>query len=125
MKDADKDEMNLRKEFKKASNDYLNSIQVYDADIGNQTLDNHKTQGELDDTLGELATIKEEYEIRLEEKKKRDEIALIMQKKNDDQNEKMDRLERACEFIQAHWRGLLEQRIMEKARKKKKKKKKK
>jgi len=43
MKDADKDEMNLRKEFKKASNDYLNSIQVYDADIGNQTLDNHKT----------------------------------------------------------------------------------
>jgi hypothetical protein len=63
--------------------------------------------------------------MRLEEKRKRDEIALIMQKKNDMQNEKMDKLERACEFIQAHWKGLQEQRIMEKARKKKKKKKKK
>lgn len=63
--------------------------------------------------------------MRLEEKRKRDEIAAIMQKKNDEQNEKMDKLERACEFIQAHWRGLLEQRIMEKARKKKKGKRKK
>lgn len=125
MKDADKEELNMRKEFKKASNDYLNSVQVYDADIGNQTLDNAKTQAEYDEALADLNGIKEEYNIRLEEKKKRDEIAAIMQKKNDAQSEKMEKLERACEFIQAHWRGLQEQRIMDKARKKKKKKKKK
>ena len=124
-KEADTEEGKQRKEFKTTSNNYLNSVQVYDADIGNQTLDNAKTQAEYDDTQQDLNQIKEEYDMRLEEKRKRDEIAAIMQKKNDEQNAKMDKLERACEFIQAHWRGLQEQRIMEKARKKKKKKKKK
>jgi hypothetical protein len=37
----------------------------------------------------------------------------------------MQRLERASEYIQAHWRGLLARKDMEKARKGKKKKKKK
>lgn len=58
--------------------------------------------------MDELKTIKEEYELLVEEKKKRDIIALIMKKKNDLQNEKLDKLERATEFIQAHWRGLIE-----------------
>jgi len=58
--------------------------------------------------VDELKTIKEEYELLVEEKKKRDIIALIMKKKNDLQNEKLDKLERATEFIQAHWRGLIE-----------------
>jgi len=49
--------------------------------------------------MADLNQIKEEYEMRLEEKKKRDQIAAIMQKKNDDQKAKMDKLERACEFI--------------------------
>ena len=33
--------------------------------------------------MADLNQIKEEYDMRLEEKKKRDEIAAIMQKKND------------------------------------------
>jgi len=37
--------------------------------------------------------------MRVEEKRKRDEIAAIMQHKNDLQNEKMERLERATEFM--------------------------
>jgi hypothetical protein len=37
----------------------------------------------------------------------------------------MQKLERASEFMQAHWRGLLARKDMEKARKGKKKKKKK
>ncbi len=34
----------------------------------------------------------------------------------------MEKLERASEFLQAHWRGLLARKEMEKVRKKKKKK---
>jgi len=50
-KEADTEEGKLRKDFKTTSNNYLNSVQVYDADIGNQTLDNAKTQAEYDDTI--------------------------------------------------------------------------
>lgn len=50
-KEADTEEAKLRKDFKTTSNNYLNSVQVYDADIGNQTLDNAKTQAEYEDTL--------------------------------------------------------------------------
>ena len=63
--------------------------------------------------------------MRLEEKRKRDEIEAIMKKKNDAENARMDRLVKASEYIQAHWRGLLARRDAEKARKGKKKKKKK
>ena len=102
----DKSELGFRKDFKKAAQDFGNTVNTYDSEIGNQTLDNAKTQAEYDDTMADLNQIKEEYDMRLEEKKKRDEIAAIMQKKNDSQNEKMEKLTSACEFIQAHWKGL-------------------
>jgi predicted Fe-S protein YdhL (DUF1289 family) len=41
-----------------------------------------------------------------EEKRKRDEIAAIMKAKNDEQQAIMDKMIRASEFIQAHWRGM-------------------
>jgi hypothetical protein len=49
----------------------------------------------------------------------------IMKKKNDEQQKQMNLLHRGADWIQAHWRGLLARREMEKARKGKKKKKKK
>jgi len=48
-----------------------------------------------------------------------------MKKKNDEQQKQMNLLHRAAEWMQAHWRGLLARREMERARKGKKKKKKK
>ena len=43
--------------------------------------------------------LREEYKLRLQERKKRDEIAAIMQKKNDEQNAKIEKLSKASEFI--------------------------
>jgi hypothetical protein len=63
--------------------------------------------------------------MRVEEKKKRDQIAAIMQKKTDEQKVLMNKLVRASEYLQAHWRGLQARKEAEKARKGKKKKKKK
>ena len=48
-----------------------------------------------------------------------------MKRKNDEQQKQVDLLNRASEWLQAHWKGLLARREMEKARKGKKKKKKK
>jgi hypothetical protein len=100
-------------------------MEQYDNELKTQTKDNANTMGEYEGTLADLNNMKEEYNMLLEEKRKRDEIAAIMQQKKDMQNEKMDKLIRASEYIQAHWRGLQERKIMEKARKGKKKNKKK
>lgn len=68
---------------------------------------------------------KELLEMRKEEKRKREELAIFMQKRNDEQKEILDRLAKASEYIQAHWRGLLARKDMEKQRKGNKKKKRK
>ena len=93
------DETNMRKEFKKASNDLISFTQQYDVDITNYTIDNQKSMAEYDDTLADLKAIKEDYDMRVEEKRKRDEIAAIMQLKNDMQKAKMEKLERATEYM--------------------------
>jgi len=66
--------------------------------------------------------MKESLAMLQEEKRKRDEIAAIMKKKADEQQAIMDKMIRASEFIQAHWRGMQERRLMEKSMKGKKKK---
>ena len=48
-----------------------------------------------------------------------------MMQKNEEQLKQMNLLNKAAEWVQGHWRGLLARREMEKARKGKKKKKKK
>jgi hypothetical protein len=79
---------------------------------------------ELDDKFYELNQLKSEWEQRLEENRKQQEIQKIIERKETEQRKKMELLTRGAEWIQAHWRGLLARRDAEKARKKNKKKKK-
>jgi predicted house-cleaning noncanonical NTP pyrophosphatase (MazG superfamily) len=69
--------------------------------------------------------VAEEYKQRYDERQKREEILTIMKRKNEEQQKQLNLLHRAADWVQAHWRGLLARREMEKARKGKKKKKKK
>lgn len=82
----------LRKDFKKVSSSYTENMKQYDNELKNQTKDNEKTLAEYDDTLADLNNMKEQYNMLLEEKRKRDEIAAMMQKRKDEQNAKMDKL---------------------------------
>ena len=115
----------MRKIYKQAATNYQTNMSDYDREVQNQTIDNQKAQAEYDEVYADLQQTKEEYNMRLEEKRKRNEIAELMQKKDDEQNARMDKLDKAAQFMQAHWRGLLARKDMEKARKGKKKKKKK
>ena len=65
----------------------------------NHTRDKEKALAEYEDVNGELQGVKDEYEILMQERKKREEIAAIMKKKNDEQNLVMDKLTKASEFI--------------------------
>jgi hypothetical protein len=82
----------LRKDFKKVSSSYTENMKQYDNELKNQTKDNEKTRAEYEDTLADLNNMKEQYNMLLEEKRKRDEIAAMMQKRKDEQNAKMDKL---------------------------------
>ena len=114
-----------RKNFVKVFQDYHNVVGDYDKDLFFNSAENNKVQGEYEETANDLKEIEQEYNDRVEARRKRDEISAMMQKKKDEQNAKIEKLSRACEWIQAHWRGMLARKEMEKARKGKKKKKKK
>ena len=96
----------------------------YDRTIKGENRNKDKYQAELDDTMADLNQMQEEYNMLMVERKKREEIAAIMQRKNDEQSSAMDKLVKASEFIQAHWRGKEERKLAEKLLKKGKKKRK-
>lgn len=114
----------MREDYKRADRVYTDNLQNYDAEMRQQTKANEQTEEQFEQVHHELDLVTEEFNQRAEERKKREEIMEIMKKKNDEQQEKMNQLGKAADWIQAHWRGLLARREMEKARKKKKKKKK-
>lgn len=123
MKNNKDAELGLRREYRKSHNAYSDNMNSYDYEMKNQTREKEKYLAEFDDTNGELASVKDEYEVLMQERKKREEIAAIMKRKNDEQSLIMDKLVKASEFIQAHWRGMQERKLMEKAMKGKKKRK--
>lgn len=114
-----------RKEFVKVFQNYHNNVNQYDQEMTGTTAENDKYNGEYEDTAMDLREIEAELKQRFEERRKREEVNAIMQKKKAEQNAKIEKLAKACEYIQAHWRGLLARNEMAKARKGKKKKKKK
>lgn len=103
---------------------YLN-IQSYDTEIGASEETNMKMKLDYDDTATDLAQAREEYELLREEARKREEIAAILERKNAEFSEKMNKISKASEYIQAHWMGMLARKERDKAMKGKKKKKKK
>ena len=78
------------------------------------------TEADLKDQEYQLSQIRDQWAERLEEKRKREALALIMRKKEEQQRKEMDTLNKAAQFLQAHYRGMLARKDMEKARKGKK-----
>ena len=103
----------------------MDALQAYDAEMKEQSRAKEQAKEQFEQVNHEKFLVSEEYNTRLEERKKREEILAIMKKKNDEQLKQMNLLHRAAEWMQCHWRGLLARREMERARKGKKKKKKK
>jgi len=68
----------------------------------------------------QLKQIQESYEERLEEKRKRENLKAIMDKKEAEQRKKIATLNKAAQFLQAHYRGMVARRDMERAKKNKK-----
>lgn len=91
----------------------------------NQSEEKAGLMREFEEQHKELMQYKEEYELRKKEREKREEIAMIMKQKKEEQEKEHRQLERAAEWIQAHWRGLIARKDASRIGKKGKKKKKK
>lgn len=115
----------LRKEYKRSFTNYTSSVQNYDGDLKNQERDNKEADKQFNDVIHELDTVKTTYNDLLEEKRKREALNQFMQMKKDEHEEKMNKVIRASEYIQAHYCGMLERKAFEKIAKKIKKAKKK
>ena len=67
-----------------------------------------------------MAEIRAQWEERLEENRKRDELQKIIDERKAKQQKVLDTLNKAAQFLQAHWRGMVGRREIEKSRKGKK-----
>lgn len=67
-----------RKNYVKVFQDYHNNMNQYDQEQFATTAENKKVEDEYEDTANDLREIQSEYEQRIEERRKREEIAAIM-----------------------------------------------
>jgi hypothetical protein len=116
-------ENKMRDEHGKTERGYDEILKQYDSEMYDKAKEIEKQITSKNETENELRQCQEQYNMRLEEARKQNEIEAMIQAKEEEQRKIMARLERGAAWIQAHWKGLVARKDMEKARKKKKKKK--
>lgn len=119
------DEVRLTAAFEAADRQYTDALAQYDFEMRTHVEELKNAQNEFEEKAHEKNQLKEEWEQRLDEKRKHNEIQTIIKQKEEENERKRLLLDNAAQWVQAHWRGLLARREGEKARKKNKKKKKK
>lgn len=103
----------------------IEKLTDYDEEMNQETEHMNKVGTDAKDIRGELEATTENYNQRMEERKKRREEEERIAARKAKMDKERQQLVNAAEWVQAHWRGLVTRREMEKGRKKKKKKKKK
>jgi hypothetical protein len=119
-----KEEEKLRKDFERAENNCRDSIRTYDKDMekNHESLNNLKEQ--YAKVQEELAIVENLYRGKMEEKRRQQEEEMKRKKLEQEREQQLNTLNRAAEWIQAHYRGLITRRANNKKGKKGKKKKK-
>jgi hypothetical protein len=111
-----KREQGLYTGFDQETNAYQSAVDQYDTDLKNATTLKEKEEKILKEQEHSLSQLNEQWKERMEEKRKREELTAIMTKKKEEQEKQMAQLNKAAEWIQAHWRGLMERRDAEKVK---------
>ena len=103
-----------------ADKQYTEALNSYDTEMSEKTKEKNEAEADCQDAEYQLSQIREQWSERIEERRKREALKAIMDKKEADQRKKQDTLNKAAQFLQAHYRGMLARREMERARKGKK-----
>mmetsp|Transcript_17243 Transcript_17243/g.16895 ORF Transcript_17243/g.16895 Transcript_17243/m.16895 type:complete len:312 (-) Transcript_17243:24-959(-) len=124
-KEDPENEEKLRKDFDRAENNCRDSILNYDKDMekNHESLNNLKEQ--YSKVQEELSLVENLYRGKLEEKRRKEEEIMKKQKLEQERDQQIGMLDKAAEWIQAHYRGLITRRAYNKKGKKGRKGKKK
>lgn len=113
-----KEEEKLRKDFERAENNCRDSIKTYDKDMdkNNESLSNLKEQ--YAKVQEELAIVENLFRGKMEEKKRKLEEEMKRKKLEQEREQQLNTLNKAAEWVQAHYRGLITRRAFNKKGKK-------
>ena len=114
------DEKQLVTQYDGADKQYTEALASYDVDMADKTKEKNEALTDCTDAEYQLKQFQEQWEERMEERRKRDNLKAIMDKKEAEQRKKRDTLNKAAQFLQAHYRGMVARRDMAKASKGKK-----
>jgi hypothetical protein len=114
-------EVKLREDHGKTERGYDEILKQYDQEMYDKTKEIEKAETSKKETENELKQCEEQYQMRVEEARKQNEIENMIQIKEEQQAKIMSKLAKGAAWIQAHWKGLLARKEMEKALKKKRK----
>ena len=88
--------------------------------MGEKTKEKQEAEADCQDAEYQLTQIREQWAERIDERRKREALKAIMDRKEAEQRKKLDTLNKAAQFLQAHYRGMVARKDMERARKGKK-----
>ena len=120
---AEKEERELEKQNENKFDALHAMYQQHDAEITSAETAKQKNQEDYNDTLADLKVAQETFDLLKEDARKRDEVAQILERKNKEFTEKMEKLNKATSYIQAHYMGMVARKERDKAMKGKKKRK--
>ena len=121
VKKANQDaEKALMGNFENADKAYTDALDSYDTEMREKNKERDDTKADLDEQEYHLSQIRDQWAERREEKRKREALQKIMDEKKEKHEKEMNTLHEAARFLQAHYRGMLARRDMERARKGKK-----
>ena len=108
--------------YENADKTYRDALESYDADMRDKTKEREDFEADERDMQHQLEELKQQWAERVEEKHKREMLAKILRAKEEEKQKEIDTLNKAAEFLQAHYRGMMQRREHDKARKGKGKK---
>jgi hypothetical protein len=113
-------ERTLLTQYDGADKQYTEALSSYDTEMSEKTKEKQEAEADCQDAEYQLSQIRDQWTERIEERRKREALKAIMDKKEAEQRKKLDTLNKAAQFLQAHYRGMVARRDMERARKGKK-----
>ena len=113
-------EKQLLQQYDGADKQYTEALESYDTDMRERNKEKEETLVDCQEQEYELQNIRHQYQESVDEARKRAALKEIMDRKQAEQRKQEETLNKAAEFLQSHYQGMMARRDMEKLRKGKK-----
>ena len=109
------EERRLLTQYEQNDKVYTEALESYDQDMKDSNKAKADAEGSYNDQAYQLQQVVEQWKERTEENDKRKQLMEIMKKKEMEKEKHEKMLNDAAQFLQAHYRGMLSRRELEKS----------